>query len=352
MLSHMHELAPWLQGKLAIVKLGFICVPSNNAYYRVITPMLALERLGHTVVWPEKLGEDVPLRTLAACDLVHCYRSVDRMEDLRRLAAYGVALTFDNDDNYAVAEMSEAGSGLAGNRFNQKVSREMLKMALDADLMTTPSPMLADVYRRAGVESVAVIGNHLDRSMFGFGSSSPHDGIVVGWVAGREHRSDLDRLPIVAALERLLNVHGNVRVLTVGLRLPIASARYEYIADVPYPQLLKVIGRIDLGIAPLADIPFNHFRSDVKLKEYASGAAAWAASPVGPYQGLGDQEGGVLVGNDEWFDVLDDLVRSTRRRRQLAKQALKWAKRQALDRHVEDWERAFSTAAACAQAAT
>jgi hypothetical protein len=332
------------------VKLGFICVASNNAYYRVITPMLALERLGHTVVWPEKLGEPVALRTLTACDLVHCYRSVDRMEDLRRLSAYGVAITFDNDDNYAVAEVSEAGSGLAGNRFNQKVSREMFKMALDADLATTPSPVLADAYRRAGVERLAVIENHLDRSMFGFGSSSPHDGIVVGWVAGREHRSDLDRLPIAAALERLLNVHGNVRVLTVGLRLPIASARYEHIADVPYPQLLKVIGRIDIGIAPLADIPFNHFRSDVKLKEYASGGAAWVASPVGPYQALGEREGGMLAGDGEWFDVLDDLIRSARRRKQLVKRGLKWAKREALDQHVESWSTAFASAVARARA--
>jgi hypothetical protein len=323
------------------MKLGFICKPSNNAYYRVINPMLALERRGHTVVWPDRLGEEVSLRKLAACDLVHCYRNVDRAEDLRRLSAYGVAVTFDNDDNYALAEMSEAGPGLAGNRFNRKISREMLKMALDADLTTTPSRMLADAYQGAGVENVAVIENRLDRSMFGFGSSSSHDGIVVGWIAGKEHRSDLERIPIVDALKRLLEVHGNVRVLTVGLRLPITSARYEHITEVPFPQLLKVVGGIDIGIAPLADIPFNRFRSDVKLKEYASGAAAWLASPVGPYQTFGDQEGGLLVANEEWFDVLDDLIRSTRRRKQLAKRALKWAKRATLERHVESWEKAF-----------
>jgi glycosyltransferase involved in cell wall biosynthesis len=139
-------------------------------------------------------------------------------------------------------------------------------------------------------------------------------------------------------------------VLTVGLRLPIASDRYEHITEVPFPHLLKVIGRIDIGIAPLADIRFNRFRSDVKLKEYASGAAAWLASPVGPYRTLGDREGGVLVGDDEWFAALDELIRSPRRRKQLAKRALKWAKRQTLDRHAESWEKAFLATVARAQA--
>jgi hypothetical protein len=323
------------------VKLGFICDPTNNAYYRAVYPMLALERRGHTVVWPEQLGEDVPLRMLSACDLVHCYRSAGRIGDLRRLSKYGVAITFDNDDNYAAAEVSDGGSGLAGHRFNRQISRAMLKVAIESDLTTTPSGALADIYRTGGVENLAVIENHLDRSMFGFGRGSPHDGVVVGWIAGVEHRVDLERVPIVEALRRLLDMHSALRVLSVGVRLPLRSERYEHIAEVPFPQLLKVVKRIDIGVAPLADIPFNHSRSSVKLKEYASGEAAWLASPVGPYRGLGEKQGGRLVADDGWLAAIDELIRARRLRRRLAKRALKWAEREAIDNHAESWETAF-----------
>jgi glycosyltransferase involved in cell wall biosynthesis len=323
------------------MKLGYICDPSNNAYYRAINPLRALERRGHEVLWPETLGEDLPMRALVTCDLVHCYRNSERLDDLRRLSARGVAVTFDNDDDYSTAEVSDGGTGLKGKRFNQEIAKAMHKMALQCDLMTTPSPVLADVYRRRGVEKVEVIENHLDRAMFGFGAPSRHDGVVIGWIAGREHRVDAEQIPIVQALEQVLERHDDARLLTLGMRLPLRSDRYEHIESVPYPQLLKVVKRIDIGIAPLADVPFNRSRSNVKLKEYASGGAPWVASGVGPYRGFGEEEGGVLVSDGDWFAALDEIVGSARIRKRLSKRAQRWAKRQAIDSHAERWEKVF-----------
>jgi hypothetical protein len=324
------------------VKLGFICPPTNNAYYRSIIPMRALERRGHTVVWPRKLGEDVPLRELLTCDLVHYYRRARRADDLRRLSERGVAITFDNDDDFATAEVSHGGSGLAGNRYNRKIARELLAMANASDLTTTPSEVLAKTYRGLGVEHVQVIENYLDRTMFGFGAAPPHDGVVVGWVAGNEHRVDLERVPILDALRSLLDTHPDLRVLTLGVRLALSPERYEHVERVSYPDLLKVVRRMDIGIAPLADMPFNHARSNVKLKEYGAGATAWLASPVGPYQGLGERQGGCLVCDDDWASAIGTLVRSSRLRKRLAKRALKWARKQTIDDHAQLWERAFA----------
>jgi hypothetical protein len=323
------------------VKLGFICPPTNNAYYRAIIPMRAMERRGHTVPWPAKLGEDLPLRELFTCDLVHCYRRARRVDDLRRLSERGVAVTFDNDDDFATAEAGPGGAGLAGNRFNRKMARELLALASLADLTTTPSEVLAETYTRNGVGRVGVIENYLDREMFGFGSASEHDGVVVGWVAGSEHSVDFERLPIVDALRRAIDAHPELRVLTLGVRLPLASERYEHVEHVVYPDLLKVVGRMDIGIAPLADIPFNRSRSNVKLKEYGAGVTAWLASPVGPYRELGERQGGWLVPDDNWLSAIDALVRNPRGRKRLARRALKWARKQTIDDHAQLWERAF-----------
>ncbi len=151
-------------------------------------------------------------------------------------------------------------------------------------------------------------------------------------------------MKIVEALSRLLAAHSHVRVLTVGLRLPIQSDRYEHIKGIPLARLLEVTSRFDIGIAPLADNAFNRGRSTIKLKEYGGGGAAWSASPVGPYRDLGSKQGGWLVEDDGWFEALDRLVRSNRTRARLSRRALRWAKTQTVDRHAGIWESEFKRA--------
>jgi hypothetical protein len=236
--------------------------------------------------------------------------------------------------------------GFSGWRRNRAISRELLKAAQLADVTTTPSPVLADIYRAAGVERVVVIENHLERSMLGFGSKGRHKGLVVGWIAGEEHRVDLERVPVAEALKRLLAKHTSLSVLSLGVRLPLPLDRYEHIAEVPYPRLLTVAGRLDIGLAPLADIPFNYSRSNVKLKEYGAARTAWVASPIGPYGELGERQGGLLAGDDEWFETIDALLSEPRRRGRLARRAFGWVKSETIDRRAQAWEDAFLTAVA------
>jgi glycosyltransferase involved in cell wall biosynthesis len=322
------------------MKLGFICETTANAYYRAILPMRALERRGHSVHWPSNTYNP-PLRELLDCDLVHCYRRTDRLEDLRKLSARGIAISFDNDDNYAVAEVSEKGAGLEGRRHNNAIFRDILKASKLADVTTTPNETLAEYYRSIGAENVTVIENHLEEKMFGFGLKSKHPGIVVGWIAGIEHEPDLKRIPVADALSRLLQTHPELRILTVGVPLPLRSERYEHLKEVDFLELLKITSRIDIGIAPLADTAFNRCRSNVKLKEYASGGTPWLASPVGPYLGLGEDQGGLHVADEDWLAAIDTLIRDQRMRKRLAKRALRWAKAQTIQHHVHTWETAL-----------
>jgi hypothetical protein len=129
-------------------------------------------------------------------------------------------------------------SGTKG-RLHRRKFTDILKATRLADLATTLSRVLADRYREAGANHVAVIENHLDPSGMGdLGSGSRHDGVVVAWVAGKEHEADIPHLPVVEALERLLEGHPRVRVVSLGLRLPLDSERYEYRRRVPFGELL------------------------------------------------------------------------------------------------------------------
>ena len=330
------------------MKLGFLTEPSSNGYYRAVIPMRALEQRGHTILWQEPLGVDLPLKQLLGCDLVHCYRRMDRFDTLRALSERGVAVSFDNDDDFSAAEVGAAGErlDLAAHRKNRERFREVFRSARLADLTTTTTAPLAEQYRAAGAAEVAVIENRLERGMPGFGSRSRSPGVLVGWIAGREHGMDLERVPIVDAFQRLLAAHPELQLLTIGVKLPLRSDRYEHIAEIKYRDILKTLARIDIGVAPLADTRFNRSRSNVKLKEYASATAAWLASPVGPYLDMGERQGGLLVDDGGWYEAIDELLRNPRKRRRLAKRALRWAKQQTIDHHAEEWERAFESAIA------
>lgn len=332
------------------MRLGFIAEPNApNSNYRVIFPLRALEKRGHEVLWPANLERDLSLRDLQSCDLVHCFRRLDRSRDLKQLMARGVAVSFDNDDDFGAAEVTKGANGRleAGGRAraaNVRRFTEILRLTRVVDLATTPSEVLAEKYRAAGAEHVAVIENRLDGELEGFGVKAPHPGIVVGWMAGSEHERDLSLLPIIEVLQRLLDTHSELRIVTIGLRLPLRGERYEFRPKVPFGRLLEAMADIDIGIAPLADTAFNHARSDVKLKEYGAVGAAWLASPVGAYREVGGGEGGRLVGDDEWFDALDGLIRSGFRRKRLSRQALKWARAQTIDRFASRWEEEFELA--------
>jgi glycosyltransferase involved in cell wall biosynthesis len=329
------------------MRIGVVWESNNNAHYRAIDPMKAMERRGHDVVWPMD-GKGAPeLSRLGGCDVVHVYRRCDdaTLGVLARVARSGTAVTWDTDDDLTAipkeSPLYKKTGGLAG----QRIFAQTVKAAKLARHMTTTNELLADKYRRAGIERVEVIGNYLAPKV----SRRPrrHDGVVIGWVAGLEHRADVARIPVADALRRLIAKHERVAVECIGVDLQLGE-RYRHDALVPFRHLPRRMAAWDIGIAPLADIRINRTRSDIKLKEYAASRVAWLASPVGPYAGLGEAQGGRLVPDDGWFDALERLVTDRRERRRLARSARAWAKRQTVDAVAARWEEVFADAAGLA----
>jgi hypothetical protein len=315
-----------------------------NAYYRAMFPMQCLAERGHTIVNSIDIEGDVPLGKLLGCDLVHCHRRHDRLADLRKLSEHGVAVSFDNDVDFAVLDMLDGRSSLEGLRTNRQYWNMYLAAARLADLVTTHSPVLAEKYRAAGAENVLVVENYLFRGLIRGPGRRSREHVTVGLVASAEHATDLQQIPVAEALSRLLDEHPQVRVLSIGVPLPIRSERCEHIVNCPFTRLIEATARMDVGIAPIVDSAYNRARSDVKLKEYGAGGATWLASPVGPYAGLGPKQGGQLVEDHGWFGTLDELVRRPRLRRKLSRRALRWAKSQTIDNHISTWEQAFEAA--------
>ena len=325
------------------MKLGVLYAGGEaNCHYRAVVPLGALARRGHQVRWLKEPSRVPSLDQLSGCELVHAHRclTAEHLELFLALRERGVAIVWDNDDDLSAApKLTRKHDGLS-RRELRRIYERTIEIARHADLMTTPSQHLAAKYRAAGVERVQVIENalHPDDTRR---RRNRHRGLVIGCVAGREHRSDLAKLKIEGVLRTVLERHAGVRVVTYGEHLELRDPRYVPRDDVGIEQLIRNETEFDIGIAPLVDSPLNRARSDIKLKEYAAAGAMWLASPIGPYVGMGEEQGGLLVADREWLPTIGALVEDHERRLRLTENARNWAKRQTVEQTVGAWEAAF-----------
>jgi len=314
-----------------------------NSVYRAL-PLLSLRARGHAV-HVDADGQALLAGKLPGCDVVHVYRHQHPRvrRALHALREAGTAIVWDNDD-YPFPAQAKPGEARA-----RQAQAEIVRMLPLAHLVTTTSPLLAEQYRTWGAADVRVVENFLPRHFSRPPAARRSPGVLVGWVAAGEHQRDAERLGLRGTLERLLATHPGMRVATIGVRLKLPPERYAHAEIVEYRELPDHIGRFDVGIAPIADVPFNRAKSNVKVKEYGALGVPWLASPIGPYAGFGEAQGGRLVPDDGWHDALDRLIRDAEARRRLGAAGRRWAEGQRVERNLASWEGAIEQALANAR---
>jgi glycosyltransferase involved in cell wall biosynthesis len=313
-----------------------------NGFYRGRAPLTAL---GH---WREhdvrSISQDQP-RWMAGFDVLHVHRhSFDWVHALAQQAkADGAAVVWDNDDDQASMPKSVVThkhfSGLSWERRR----REIQRLFRFTDLVTAPSATLAERLAELGAPRVEVVENFIPDQLLDV-SRPPHEGVTIGWIAGLEHQMDVERLPIRAVLQRLLDERADVHITTIGLRLGLRSDRYTALEPVRTTDISRYAAELDIAIAPLANIDFSRARSNIKLKEYAAAGTPWLASPIGPYAGMGEKQGGRLVPDHGWHEALTRLIEKPRERRKLAKRAKQWARGETLSANLDAIEGALRRA--------
>jgi glycosyltransferase involved in cell wall biosynthesis len=319
-----------------------------NSSYRAMQPAQALGLNGHEVVVKPMDDEDVRPDALHGFDVVHVYRwaSKSTQAAVRALKQRGTAVVWDNDDDLSAYPSNVVESRKAGAMRSQMMFGQVKAMLKLADVVTTPSEHLATTFRAAGAAETRVVENYVASEFLAARPQPASDGIMIGWTAAQEHLHDLYELKLRATLRDVLDAHPDVRVASIGIDLGLEHERYDILGWVPFRDLPALVARYDIGLAPIVDEPFNRARSNVKLKEYATLGIPWLASPIGPYAGMGEREGGRLVANDRWREEIERLVQSARDRRKLAKRGRRWARGQTIERNAERWLEVFELARA------
>jgi glycosyltransferase involved in cell wall biosynthesis len=323
-----------------------------NSSYRAMQPAQALARAGHAVHVRATEEQRLTFAELRAFDVVFVYRWSERATQalVQRLRQAGVGIVWDNDDDLTAYPSQVVESRVKGALRSQKMAAQVQAMLALADVVTTTSATLAGSFRARGAADVRIVENFVASEFADCAARERARGsrLVVGWVAAGEHLHDVNELGLRETLRALLDAHEQLELHSVGIDLGLDRDRYRALGYVPFRELPALVAGFDVGIAPLADEPFNRARSNVKLKEYAALGVPWLASPIGPYAGMGEREGGRLVADDGWREALERLVERPRERRRLAKRARRWARTQTLARNGERWVEAVAAAYASA----
>lgn len=329
------------------MRIAFVADPhSPNGWYRAIGPIVALARRGHGARQIQTMDGRFRADLVNGCDVIHIHRRHDAQVQavVQHAKRTGIAIVWDNDDDLAAIPKGNAAYRHYGGLRGERALASVRRIVASADLVTTSSTVLADGFRMMGAAQVRVVENHVRDENLLVRRGESDESILVGWVAGKEHHLDVERLPIRAVLEEILANHSGVRAVTIGVGLGIDDPRYEHVPHLRFEEMPAHIARFDVGIAPIADLRINRARSNVKLKEYAVVGVPWLASDIGPYARLGERQGGRLVNDDGWYDAIERLVIKRRERRRLAKRALKWGCTQTISLHAHEWESAFAAA--------
>lgn len=322
-------------------------VPEDTieAIYRSLIPMQELVHRGHTVHVEERNAIPDPA-ALADFDVVQisriCHPAVTRL--VRQLHQRGIGVVWDTDDQ-TVAVIGEDRT-LPGEEgmLAQRWFAALRGIAGNADAVTTPSPVLADVLAAESGREVRILDNRLPPTFRRPERVMPHQGVTLCWHARLQHAESFTTLGIRDTLERLMARHSHLSITAIGLDLEIRSHRYRWFEGIAYGGLPQYFAHCDIAIVPLTDTPVNRARSVVKLKEYAAAGVPWLASPVGAFADKGEQHGGRLVPDDGWTEAIEELMNDADLRRVLAQRGQRWAAGETIEAHADAWEQTFQQA--------
>lgn len=335
-------------------------------FHRIRNPKEALARRGHEskVV---SIGAEFKEEFLSWPDVVVFGRTYPNQSDpvkwMREFKKRGKRIVYDLDDDFwEVAK--DNPSRLVSNALKDQYEGQIM----EADVITTPSEVLAKKIRKHFKKPVFICPNGVDVMAItrdGQGNACsynerPHlnKPLTIGYMGAASHWKDL-RI-ITEALNELSKKHDFIFTLYGLEGTPLEAAMYFYektlmnnfqpekndyyraaldfyhsldgikMQHIPFmpPELHPtVVSKIDLdiGLAPLEDTTFNKGKSCIKYYEYASVGTVCLASDVLPYS----SEVPYLAKNTtkDWVKKLEKLIVDEKFRNEMLKKQQDWVKK-------------------------
>jgi glycosyltransferase involved in cell wall biosynthesis len=307
---------------------------SACGYYRITLPFDALTAHGWDTQtsygwneqareWPLIIGQRVS-RT-------------DALPIWRRLTA-GHKLVYETDDDCFNIDPTN----LRARAEHTPSLLDAAEMAMGISHMVTVStPTLAETIKSINA-NVSVLPNLIDARLLDL-ERPRRDTPTIGWAGGDSHLRDMAMF--APHLKRFLRRHPGWEFHNIGTDfrtfMKVAGRATGWLAIWDYYAAID----FDIGVAPLADIPFNKSKSHIKALEYAALGIPVVASAEPPYsEFVLDGVTGFLVRSEhEWGRRLHELASSADLRAQMGAKAKEHAAEWTIQRGWQRWADAYGS---------
>jgi glycosyltransferase involved in cell wall biosynthesis len=304
-------------------------------YYRLLLPLREMEAAGHHVDANHGFHERCEDHRIIVGQRIG---KPEALPVWRRLAARH-KLVYETDDDLFAIDSWNVAAKLA---HTDEVIDAAIFAASIADMVTVSTEPLAEVMRRYN-DNVVVLPNHIDGALLDI-QRPRRDRVTVGWAGGDSHLRDFQM--VAPSLRRFLERNPAVDFHNVGsnyLRpMKLRGRHTAWSADIfDYYRGID----FDVGIAPLADIPFNRSKSHIKALEYAALGIPVVASDAEPYRDfVVDGVTGWLVRHEhEWGKRLYELANDAAMREQMGAAAKERARGWVIQDGWKRWADAYRT---------
>jgi glycosyltransferase involved in cell wall biosynthesis len=256
-----------------------------------------------TLVWNRThfsidVGDDT--QELEDIDVVYMQRLMhDTLTaHIKEAQAYGQIIINDLDDWYWGLHPTNHAFASSHPKASPNENTNHYKSVLNSsNLVTVSTDYLADRISTFVRCPIVVIPNTIDVARFTPVQHTDTTLPVVGWIGSTNHRSS--DLEVIAGIMKPLYDNNEILLMHAGYhhgapsmasKWKVAEEAVERLRAVDpeqYPSLLKM----EVGVAPLSDMPFNHAKSDIKTLEYSASGIPWVASDLPAYRKLHEDWG-------------------------------------------------------------
>jgi glycosyltransferase involved in cell wall biosynthesis len=321
--------------------LGYPHQADGSGYYRFWLPYKHLARgTQHRVLLPEPGSKFTPDDDqIAEIDMVAGQRFMgpdgvmlwDRWKDK-------TLLVYETDDDMLRPDTS---AGLA-HLHDLQVQESFKHCLRGSDMVTVSTHPLAEQVRTYN-PNVTVLPNHVDADLLYVDRAQPTK-VTVGWAGGMSHL--IDWVSVSDPISAVLDANPQIDMHFCGIDYsPLLKRICRYTPWKPNVwDYYKAID-FDIGVAPLADTPFNVCKSHIRALEYMALGIPVIASDVPAYNDLVvDGVTGFLVATAvEWAVRLTDLINDEAMRTEMGAKGREVAAGWTMQQGWKLWRDAYET---------
>lgn len=258
---------------------------------------------------------------------------------------HGIEEYFDTNSNVWLWKDGENGFDLQKNR--RKIA-DHIQSLRDADLVTVTTDKLAE-YASQYNKNVVVLPNAVDFSRWWKLDLKPNKQLRVGWSGGHSHYEDWTT--IREPLNNLMREY-QFKLVSAGHSFPglidednqHLFESHDWVPFKGHPYRMMCMA-LDIAIIPLADLPFNHYKSPIKYVEMSAMGIPSVVANVTPYKEiLSESRASAYNTPQQFYNSLKQLLTAPRLRKELGAAARKYVEdnfdaKKSADKWVEAYER-------------